>query len=235
MRKGCSNDPIFDTKTVTVGQNVTLSCFRDRLSLSTQLFWIRLVSQTFPEVLGATVSNDYEGVEKTNHITTKQEPGAFVLHITETQLSDTAVYYCLKVKRRTMTFLNGIFLRIKGPEADDTAVTQYIQSDPVHPGDPVSLQCSVLSDSEKNTCTEDHRVYWFRAGSDRSDHGLIYAQRNSTEECEQSTDAPSVKRCVYSFSKDMSSSDAGTYYCAVATCGEILFGNGTKLDNKVGI
>ncbi|KAF3838700.1 hypothetical protein F7725_010468 [Dissostichus mawsoni] len=31
-------------------------------------------------------------------------------------------------------------------------------------------------------------------------------------------------------SKNVSSSDAGTYYCAVATCGEILFGHGTKLD-----
>ncbi|KAJ8337709.1 hypothetical protein SKAU_G00366750 [Synaphobranchus kaupii] len=37
--------------------------------------------------------------------------------------------------------------------------------------------------------------------------------------------------CVYNFPKrNLSFSDAGTYYCAVATCGEILFGGGTKLD-----
>uniref|UniRef100_A0A3Q2X9G0 Immunoglobulin subtype domain-containing protein n=1 Tax=Haplochromis burtoni TaxID=8153 RepID=A0A3Q2X9G0_HAPBU len=39
--------------------------------------------------------------------------------------------------------------------------------------------------------------------------------------------------CVYRLSKNISSSDSGTYYCAVATCGEILFGNGTKLDSRV--
>ncbi|KAJ8337707.1 hypothetical protein SKAU_G00366730 [Synaphobranchus kaupii] len=39
------------------------------------------------------------------------------------------------------------------------------------------------------------------------------------------------KSCVYNFPKrNLSLSDAGTYYCAVATCGEILFGNRTKLD-----
>ncbi|KAG7465284.1 hypothetical protein MATL_G00174730 [Megalops atlanticus] len=39
--------------------------------------------------------------------------------------------------------------------------------------------------------------------------------------------------CVYKLPKrNLSLSDAGTYYCAVATCGEILFGNGTKLDFK---
>ncbi|KAJ8337701.1 hypothetical protein SKAU_G00366670 [Synaphobranchus kaupii] len=41
--------------------------------------------------------------------------------------------------------------------------------------------------------------------------------------------------CVYNFPKrNLSLSDAGTYYCAVATCGEILFGNGTKLDIERG-
>ncbi|KAG7465286.1 hypothetical protein MATL_G00174750 [Megalops atlanticus] len=37
--------------------------------------------------------------------------------------------------------------------------------------------------------------------------------------------------CVYTLPKrNLSPSDSGTYYCAVATCGEILFGNGTKMD-----
>uniref|UniRef100_A0A4W6FCT5 Ig-like domain-containing protein n=1 Tax=Lates calcarifer TaxID=8187 RepID=A0A4W6FCT5_LATCA len=121
-------------------------------------------------------------------------------------------------------------LYLPGPEPDITAIVQVPPSDPVHPGDSVTLQCSVLSDSEKKTCLEDHSVYWFRAGSDKSHPSLIYAHRNSTDYCENSHEAHSLQKCVYNFSKIISSSDSGTYYCAVATCGEIIFGNGTKLD-----
>ncbi|KAL7395818.1 hypothetical protein ABVT39_023965 [Epinephelus coioides] len=98
-----------------------------------------------------------------------------------------------------MTFLRGTFMRLKGPEPDITAITQD-PSDPVRPGDSVTLQCSVLPDSEKKTCPEEHRVYWFRAASNESHPSFIHAQVNSS-----------------------------SYYCAVATCGEILFGNGTEL------
>ncbi|CAK6964726.1 signal-regulatory protein beta-2-like [Scomber scombrus] len=199
----CTIDHIFTTKTVDVGQNVTLTSF----------------------------AFDYNTVNQYNHrISAKQGPGAFVLHITKTQLSDTAVYYCIKVKKTSMTFLGGTFLRIKGPEPDITAVTQDFPSDPVRPGDSVTLQCSVLSDSESKSCPEEHKVYWFRAGSDESHLSLIYAHENRSDQCEKSPEIRSPQKCVYSFSKKVSSSDAGTYYCAVATCGEILFGNGTKLD-----
>ncbi|XP_044219860.1 signal-regulatory protein beta-2-like [Thunnus albacares] len=230
----CTDDHIFATKTVGVGQNVTLTCMRQKSWQSTSLFWIRLVSGTFPEILGGTFAFDYEVVDTvTHHITTKQEPGTFVLHINKTQLSDTAVYYCIKVKKSHMTFLSGIFLRIKGPEPDITAITQDFPSDPVRPGDSVTPQCSMLSDYENKRCSEEHRVYWFRAGSDESHPSFIYAHGNSGDECEKSPETRSPQKCVYSFSKNDSSSDAGTYYCAVATCGEILFGNGTKLDIEV--
>ncbi|XP_067455926.1 uncharacterized protein [Thunnus thynnus] len=120
-----------------------------------------------------------------------------------------------------------------GPEPDITAITQDFPSDPVRPGDSVTLQCSVLSDSENKKCPEEHRVYWFRAGSDESHPSFIYTHGNSGDECEKSSETRSPQKCVYSFSKEVSSSDAGTYYCAVATCGEILFGNGTKLNTEV--
>ncbi|CAI5652886.1 unnamed protein product [Oreochromis niloticus] len=231
----CSDHQIFDAKNVAVGQNVTLNCFRDHRWLLTNLFWIRLVSQNFPEVLGSTISHNLNispTIEKTHHITTKQEPGTFVLHINRAQLSDTAVYYCIKVRERKMTFLKGTFLRVKGPDPGITGVTQDFLSNPVHPGDPVTLQCSVLSNSENRTCTEDDRVYWYRAKPDESHPSLIYSQGHNSYDCEWSPEAPSQQKCVYSFSRNVSSSDTGTYYCAVATCGEILFGNGTKLDIK---
>ncbi|XP_036932380.1 signal-regulatory protein beta-2-like [Acanthopagrus latus] len=230
---GFTADPIFETQTVGVGQNVTLTCERQKTWHHAYLHWIRLVSGNFPEVLGGTFALDVTDVVQTHRITTKQEPGKFVLHILETQLGDTAIYYCIKVAKFKMTFLKGTFLRIKGPEPDVTAITQDSLSDPVRPGDSVTLQCSVLSDSQNKPCPGDHSVFWFRAGSDESDLSFIYAHGNGGAECETSLEARSPQKCVYSFSKNVSSSDAGTYYCAVATCGEILFGNGTKLDIEV--
>ncbi|XP_019113987.2 uncharacterized protein LOC109138415 [Larimichthys crocea] len=227
----CSDDMNFDMKTVGVGDDVNLTCARQTSKLITEtLFWIRLVSGNMPEFLGGTHSFDYEDVNKTPRMTTKQEPGTFLLQIHETKLSDTGHYYCIKINQLKMTFLNATFLRIKGPEPDITAVFQVPPSDPVRPGDSVTLQCSVLSDSENKTCPREHSVYWFRAGSDESYPSLIYAHGNSGDECERSPQTHSPQKCVYSFSKNVSSSDAGTYYCAVATCGEILFGNGTKLE-----
>uniref|UniRef100_A0A8D0AQB2 Ig-like domain-containing protein n=1 Tax=Sander lucioperca TaxID=283035 RepID=A0A8D0AQB2_SANLU len=223
----------YNTKTVGVGEDVTLNCNRQESDYTAALFWIRLVSGNFPEFLAGTLVIDYDVdvVNKTPHISAKQEPGTFILHINKAKPSDTGVYYCIKVKGRTiMTFLNGTLLRIKESEPNITAIIQDHPSDPLHPGDSVTLQCSVLSDSEKKTSPGEHSVFWFRAGSDESHPSLIYAHGSCGDECEKSPEAYSPQKCVYNFSKNVSSSDAGTYYCAVATCGEILFGSGTKLD-----
>ncbi|XP_029918561.1 uncharacterized protein LOC115367010 [Myripristis murdjan] len=118
------------------------------------------------------------------------------------------------------------------PEPAITVVTQIFPSEPVYPGDSVALQCSLLSDSENKACPAEHNVFWFRAGSDESHPRIIYTHGNRSYGCEKSPEAGSPPQsCVYNFSKNsICSSDAGTYYCAVATCGEILFGNATKLD-----
>ncbi|XP_061089539.1 uncharacterized protein LOC133123228 [Conger conger] len=65
--------------------------------------------------------------------------------------------------------------------------------------------------------------------------GIIHTHGHRSDECQRSSGTVSpTQSCVYNFPKRiLSHSDAGTYYCAVATCGEILFGNGTKLDFKV--
>nr|XP_020480418.1 signal-regulatory protein beta-2-like [Monopterus albus] len=228
--QGCTDDVIFATKTVGVGDYVNLTCTRQTSDYDATLHWIRLVSGGFPEVLGGTYSFDYVGVNKTPRITAKQEPGTFVLHISETKQSDTGVYYCMKVDLLDMNFINATFLRIKGPEPNITAIVQVPPSDPVRPGDSVTLQCSVFSDSELKICPGEQSVYWFKPGSDESHPGVIYAQRNGSDQCEKSPETHSPQTCVYSFSRNVSSSDAGTYYCAVAACGQILFGNGTKLD-----
>uniref|UniRef100_A0A3Q2D871 Ig-like domain-containing protein n=1 Tax=Cyprinodon variegatus TaxID=28743 RepID=A0A3Q2D871_CYPVA len=106
-------------------------------------------------------------------------------------------------------------------------VLQKPPSGPVQPELPEALQCSVLPNSERSTCPADNRVYWFRAGSDEPHPSLLYLQGNSLDECEKSSEAPSIQKCFYNFSETV---DPGTYYCAVAACGQIIFGNGEKLN-----
>ncbi|XP_027865471.1 uncharacterized protein LOC114139634 [Xiphophorus couchianus] len=93
-----------------------------------------------------------------------------------------------------------------------------------------TLQCSVLSHSENTTCSGEPSVFWFRAKSEKSFPDMIYIDGKRSENCEKSSDSP--KKCFYNFSKNISSSDLGTYYCAVATCGQIIFGNGSNLETE---
>ncbi|CDQ87837.1 unnamed protein product [Oncorhynchus mykiss] len=106
-------------------------------------------------------------------------------------------------------------------------ILQQPVSESIQPGDSVTLNCTVHTE----TCVGEHSVYWFRHGSGESHQGIIYTHGDRSDQCEKSPEAGSTTQsCVYNLPKrNLSLSDAGTYYCAVASCGEILFGNGTKL------
>ncbi|XP_071314382.1 uncharacterized protein [Trachinotus anak] len=193
LRVGRSTDePIFETKTVRVGDNVTLTCTR---KASGSLFWIRLVSGNFPEVLGKTYS--LKTVHR--HITTTEEPETFVLRIAKAELSDAALYYCMKTYQQSVTFLNGTDLRVKGTEPNVTATPTVLSEE--------SLQSSTPSDFNN---TEGNSAY----GCDKNPEGI------------------STEKCICSCSKNSSSSGAGTYFCAVATCEEIFPENRSKLDTE---
>ncbi|XP_072573196.1 uncharacterized protein [Paramormyrops kingsleyae] len=153
--------------------------------------------------------------------------GSFNLTISNAEPSDSAVYYCVAVFFNEIAFGNGTFVIITGKDSNSRTVVQQPVSDTVQPGDSVSLQCTVYTGS----CAGEHSVYWFRHGSGESLPGVIYSHGNRSDECEKSPEAGSPTRsCVYSLPKrNLSLSDAGTYYCAVAMCGEMLFGNGTQL------
>ncbi|KAM6894187.1 uncharacterized protein PEZ65_021865 [Lycodopsis pacificus] len=60
--------------------------------------------------------------------------------------------------------------------------------------------------------------------------GLIYTDGGRNDQCERKPNTQ-THTCVYNLPmKSLNLSHAGTYYCAVASCGHILFGDGTKLD-----
>ncbi|XP_023184671.1 uncharacterized protein LOC111607062 isoform X2 [Xiphophorus maculatus] len=216
----------FEVKTVTAGQKVNLSCPLQTSALYQEtLYWIRLVSGNWPEFLGATFNFEYDEESKIPRIQTKQEDGEFLLHINDAKRNDTGLYYCVKIRQLDFIFMNGTFLQIRGKESDVTVFLEDSPSFAIQSETQKTLQCSVLAYSERKTCPADNRVYWFKAGSDNSHPNLLYLQENSGDECERIPETPSAQKCFYNFSE---TSDAGIYSCAVAACGQILFGNGAK-------
>ncbi|XP_026185565.1 uncharacterized protein LOC113144073 [Mastacembelus armatus] len=159
---------------------------------------------------------------------TKQQDQNF-LNIRNVSKEDEATYLCQSGTTFTFAFINGTFLAVKDPNEQKTVyVEQTPETESVQLGDSVTLQCSLLSKNKENSiqCPGEHSVHWFRPRSGRFGPGVIYTHRNRSNE-------PEERSCVYSWSKTIQdSSDAGTYYCAVVTCGQILFGEGTTVDTR---
>uniref|UniRef100_A0A8C5NBZ2 Ig-like domain-containing protein n=1 Tax=Gouania willdenowi TaxID=441366 RepID=A0A8C5NBZ2_GOUWI len=194
-----------------------------------KLFWIRIISGHFPEFLGGTYLFDNEEIDgKFDHITTKQEPGTFVLRISEAKLNDTGLYYCVKNEWLNWTFVTGHFIKVKETESD---ISSIIQEPPtVYPGVQTSVKCSLLSNSENKMCSNSPAFYWFKSALDKSHPSFIYTHNDGGEDCHSSLRTPSAQRCFYSFSRNFS--DAGIYHCAVAACGHILWGQETHLNTE---
>nr|AAH95008.1 Nitr3c protein [Danio rerio] len=154
--------------------------------------------------------------------------GSYNLTIIHLEKEDFANYYCVKDFLNRLMFGEGtILLRKETDRISSTSVIQQPVSDRLHPGDSVTLQCSVSS----HICAGHYRVYWFKHSSGYSQPGIIYTHDNRSDQCMESSEKSSfVQSCVYSLSQtELTTSDAGVYYCAVDTCGKIHFGNGTKL------
>uniref|UniRef100_A0A6Q2Z1L5 Ig-like domain-containing protein n=1 Tax=Esox lucius TaxID=8010 RepID=A0A6Q2Z1L5_ESOLU len=200
-----------------LGDNVTLKCFYP--DIISHVSWYKQTAGQKPQPIStiyrynveATFHNDF----KDNHrFTVPGGKGVFHLRISNIQPSDSAMYYC----GFSLLFLSG---------SSKTVVQQPV-SQSVLPGDSVTLNCTINT----GTCEGEHSVYWFRHDSGESPPGIIYTDGDRSGQCMKSPESGSpTQSCVYNLPKrNLSLSDTGTYYCAVASCGEILFGNGTKLD-----
>uniref|UniRef100_A0A8C8I7X8 Ig-like domain-containing protein n=1 Tax=Oncorhynchus tshawytscha TaxID=74940 RepID=A0A8C8I7X8_ONCTS len=232
----CNNVPRhFQVQRVQIGDQVILNCvFSKQVYNEGNMFWFKQVTGQIPQVVAKMQKNqsrpELHKEFRNSHLSMEkaQADGIYRLTIQKMEPTDEAVYYCVYITECEVNFINGTFLVLKGNRSDYKTVVQRSVSDPFHPGENVTLQCTVLSEA----CTGEHSVYWFRIGSGESHPGVIYTPGNRRDECQKSPETPSpTQSCVYSLSKNnLSPPDAGTYYCAVAICGEILFGKGTELD-----
>ncbi|KAM9740707.1 uncharacterized protein ACNS7B_012034 isoform 3-T3 [Menidia menidia] len=219
---------------VQLGERVTLTCdLPDRAQSTSKVQWFK---QSAGDTLKSLVMlhRNMGPIHDPGFSITKMKAAYneknSSLTIFQTSKEDEGMYHCL-IFHWTHDTWSGIYLSLRGNTRRTTnysVVQQSAVSDPAGSGDSVTLQCSVLSDSENQTCSGDLSVFWFRAASDESHPHIIYSDGNRANKCNQKADTQ--RRCVHDFSKSISSSEVGTYYCAVATCGEILFGDGTKVE-----
>eukprot|EP00063_Salmo_salar_P087582 XP_014062417.1 PREDICTED: uncharacterized protein LOC106608792 [Salmo salar] len=219
-----------------LGDTVTLTCFCPDESV-TRFIWFK---QSFGQEPLHMASSLYVGQDsyysinfikdftETKRLGVRRGDYSCNLTISKTEPGDSATYYCSTTAIYELTFGEGTVLIVKDSESNSMSVLQQPVSESVQPGDSVTLNCTTYTE----TCVGEHSVYWFRRGSGESHTGIIYTHGDRSDQCEKRPEAGSpTQSCVYNLPKrNLSLSDAGTYYCAVASCGEILFGNGTKLD-----
>ncbi|XP_046905187.1 uncharacterized protein LOC124487146 isoform X2 [Hypomesus transpacificus] len=223
-------------KSVAVGDTVTLYCFNQDVMTAFFFSWYRQTLGDKPQL----VSIMYKYEEKARlHNEFKDDPrfsvqcdeGTNHLTISDVQPSDSAMYFCSKTSVNTLEFADGVFLNVKGPDSNTKEVIQQPVSESIQPGDSVTLNCTI----QTGNCAGEHSVYWFKHGSGESRPGILYSHGGRSDQCDMSPETGSpTQSCVYNLPKrNLSLSDAGTYYCAVASRGEILFGNGTTLNIEV--
>ncbi|XP_054880520.1 LOW QUALITY PROTEIN: signal-regulatory protein beta-2-like [Poeciliopsis prolifica] len=227
-----SSNTLVPVVTVELGQSVTLSCdFAMKYQSNTWLYWYKQSAGdtlTLIAMQQTSVSPKYGPAISSSKFNVRSNEHSSNLTIFTTVYEDEGMYHCAQIDRLKSTW-NGTYISVKGVPnrtSNYTVVQQTTISGPTRPTGSETLQCSVLSDSEITNCSGEPSVFWFRARSEKSFPDMIYTDGKRSENCEKSSNSP--KQCFYNFHKNISSSDAGTFYCAVATCGQIIFGNEIK-------
>lgn len=147
------------------------------------------------------------------------------LNISNVNISDSGIYYCASSFSFDFDIGDGTTVSVEGSDVNLRALVHQSESDKVHPGASVTLNCTV----QTGTCDGEHSVYWFKKSEDPQP-GVIYTHGGRNEQCERKNDTQK-HTCVYNLPiQKVNYSHAGTYYCAVLSCGRITIGNGTKMD-----
>uniref|UniRef100_A0A8C5AY40 Uncharacterized LOC115552295 n=1 Tax=Gadus morhua TaxID=8049 RepID=A0A8C5AY40_GADMO len=225
--------PLVFVESAGLGDTVTLHCECGDTD-SNYLYWYKQSPGCLPEMVASKLFESITLKPQINLTLTEGEVVCvFHLIIQNVTKGDEANYFCQPYSRDKWN--NFTFLSVKDPN-DQRFVSQTVVQQPVTAsvqlGDPVALQCSITSQrtDHSNQCQREPSVYWFRSGP--SHPAAIYMNGNRSGECQNSSGPPSASQsCIYTLPKNnVNTSDAGTYYCALAACGEVVFGSGTRLE-----
>uniref|UniRef100_A0A3Q3GRK9 Ig-like domain-containing protein n=1 Tax=Labrus bergylta TaxID=56723 RepID=A0A3Q3GRK9_9LABR len=205
---------------VEPGEDFNLTCSITGLKAGL-FYWFKLKFGYMVQTVAAGSFGNVkvgEQFKNSRHTVTVKE-NLYFLNIRNVSKEDEATYFCQAGTAYEMKVINSTLLAVNGK----VCTLQFFLC-----GRLSEVQCSLLSKSKENReqCPGEHSVYWFRAAAGEAHPAVIYTQSHRSEEEEK-------RSCVYNLSKTIhNSSDAGTYYCAVLTCGQILFGEGTTVKTQ---
>ncbi|XP_037334646.2 uncharacterized protein LOC119222258 [Pungitius pungitius] len=212
---------------VQTGENLTLNCFHEAGS-AVKLHWFKHTPGQKPRLISTsyrysipTLYDEFnnqrftlDATNNLNHLT-----------ITDLQINDSATYNCISGDTYKLDFLATITVSVQGSSINILTLVHQSPSETIQVGGNLTLNCTV----QTGTCDGQHSVYWFK-DSEETHPALIYTDGGSTDQCERKPNTQ-THTCDYNLPMEsLNLSHAGTYYCAVASCGHILFGNRTKLD-----
>uniref|UniRef100_A0A3B3ZWI5 Ig-like domain-containing protein n=1 Tax=Periophthalmus magnuspinnatus TaxID=409849 RepID=A0A3B3ZWI5_9GOBI len=218
-----------------VGDNIRLPCATsDDVKVGAKFYWFRQKLGMKPELISSYFKFDqkiefHSEFRSSNRFKLDFDNDKHDLHINNVSMSDSAVYYCVRCFLHQSEFQESVTVIVKSLKAT-IEVHQYPHEE-IEPGHSVILNCSVQTES----CEGSHRVHWFKQFVE-SAAGVLYSHGggNMHDGCKNKGKSP-PNSCVYNLPiHNVNSKQTGTYYCAVAACGQILFGNGTQITIKDG-
>ncbi|XP_039997115.1 uncharacterized protein LOC120797487 isoform X2 [Xiphias gladius] len=213
-----------------VGESINIQCFIES-DPTASYYWYKQILGQKPRIISTFYMYDksaifYDEFENNPRFALDTKNGINHLKISDLRTSDSATYYCGSRGSITFEFAEGTTVSVKDSGLNQALVHQSV-SETIQPGGSVTLNCTVHT----WTCDGEHSVYWFKYSED-SHPGLIYTHGHRSDQCERKPNTQ-THTCVYNLPvKKQSCSHAATYYCAVASCGHILFGNGTKQETE---
>ncbi|XP_014880689.1 uncharacterized protein LOC106942029 [Poecilia latipinna] len=220
--------PSLNFESVNIGFSMTLKCFHKDTD-GVAFYWYKQTLVQKPQRMSEFYRHKRNGSligEFRDDPRFELETGKNKNHlrISNVQMSDSATYYCAGIDTYLYKFLEGITVHVKESNLNIWTLVDQSRSEIIQPGGSVTLKCTVQS----GTCDGEHRVFWFRNSEEHLPE-IIYTNGASDDQCKKPT--TQAHSCVYSLTiESLNASSAGTYHCAVASCGHILFGKGMNLD-----
>uniref|UniRef100_A0A3B3DQU5 Uncharacterized LOC112139533 n=1 Tax=Oryzias melastigma TaxID=30732 RepID=A0A3B3DQU5_ORYME len=213
---------------VNVGQAVTLECSYESQN-SRRIFWYKQSLGKNPELISSFYVHDTEvtfyGEFKNNpRFLLDIEDQNHHLQIFNLQFSDPAAYNCVSYESYKLKFLKSYTIHVKDASFYlRESVDLLSMQEAAWTRDSVTLNCTVHTGS----CDGEHRVYWFKDSGD-SHPGLIYTHGGRNDHCERNNNTK-THSCFYELPMENLDDSHVRIYCAVVSCGHILFG---KMDRK---